>query len=108
MLDHQYSSELNTRYMFYTPTRKLNFFEEVLKLNEQNEMYKKINKYKSDIEKEITQVSTEINMLEDEISRTKSMILDNYTDQKMYFEEQIRVLTDKRNNIINEIDSIKS
>lgn len=108
MLDHQYSSELNTRYMFYTPTRKLNFFEEVLKLNEQNEMYKKINKYKSDIEKEITQVSTEISMLEDEISRTKSMILDNYTDQKMYFEEQIRVLTDKRNNIINEIDSIKS
>lgn len=108
MLDHQYSSELNTRYMFYTPTRKLNFFEEVLKLNEQNEMYKKINKYKSDIEKEITQVSTEINMLEDEISRTKSMILDNYIDQKMYFEEQIRVLTDKRNNIINEIDSIKS
>ncbi len=108
MLDHQYSSELNTRYMFYTPTRKLNFFEEVLKLNEQNEMYKKINKYKSDIEKEITQVSTEINMLEDEISRTKSMILDNYTDQKMYFEEQIRVLTDIRNNIINEIDSIKS
>lgn len=98
MLDHQFASELNNRYMFYTPTQKLTFFEKVLRLEEQNEVYKKINSYNNQLQKQIDKLVSEISMLEEEINRTKQTLEVNYNDSI----QQTKELISKYNSELEE------
>jgi len=106
MITHQFTSEIDKRFMFFTPTQKLKFFEETINFTKQNEVYKKINTKLNVLNREIDTINTKIEMMQKEKERTSALLTNNIQENIANAETKLQKLEQEKNEIENNLEIV--